>query len=604
MWKKLNLGAKIALTLVFPMAGLLVFSVQGVSDRASTARECRDMGKMAVVTNKLGDLVHELQIERGRSSGYLGSMGKKFSAELPPQRAATDRKIADLKAALHDFEASAFGAGFQRAMEAAVGQLAELGRRREQVTALKVPAPEAIRYYSATIGACLDVITQLARVSRDAGVTRETITYTSFLFAKENMGIERATLSNVFAKNEFAPGMFERAISASAAQDAFLKTFLSLATEGQKTRYASTVRGRAVEEVARMKAVALEHASQGGFGIDADAWFDAMTQKINLMREVENGLGRDLSNSTARIRAAAERALALVSSLTLAMILLSVVCGAMTIRSITRSLKELIGTLGDESEGLTSRAAEVATSSDQLARNATQQAASLEEASASLEEMTASVRASTDQAGRAFALSTKNRAIAEAGVAEARSMTEAMAAIRTSNIGVGQIVTTIDEIAFLTNILALNAAVEAARAGAAGAGFGVVADGVRTLARRSAQAAKESAEKIEDSIARSEQGARMNGRVVQGLEGIVLMARQVDELIAGISAASQQQNRGIEDINRTVVGLRQTTQLNAAGAEESASAATELAAQAGSLEEAAFALALLVGGKHGIGRAA
>ena len=82
------------------------------------------------------------------------------------------------------------------------------------------------------------------------------------------------------------------------------------------------------------------------------------------------------------------------------------------------------------------------------------------------------------------------------------------------------------------------------------------------------------------------------------------MARQVDELIAGISEASQQQNRGIEDINRTVVGLRQTTQLNAAGAEESASAATELDSQAGSLEEAAFALALLVGGKHGIGRAA
>src|SRR5712692_6592511 len=288
MWKKLNLGTKIALTLVFPMAGLLVFSVQGVSERASTARECRDMGKMAVVTNKLGDLVHELQIERGRSSGYLGSMGKKFSAELPPQRAATDRKIADLKAALHDFEASAFGAGFQRAMDGAVGQLAELGRRREQVTALKVPAPEAIRYYSGTIGACLDVITQLARLSRDAGVTRETITYTSFLFAKENMGIERATLSNVFAKNEFAPGMFERAISASAAQDAFLKTFLSLATEEQKIRYASTVRGRAVEEVVRMKAVALERASRGGFGIGADAWFDAMTQKINLMRDVEN----------------------------------------------------------------------------------------------------------------------------------------------------------------------------------------------------------------------------------------------------------------------------------------------------------------------------
>jgi len=187
-------------------------------------------------------------------------------------------------------------------------------------------------------------------------------------------------------------------------------------------------------------------------------------------------------------------------------------------------------------------------------------------------------------------------------VAEARSMTEAMAAIRTSNIGVGQIVTTIDEIAFLTNILALNAAVEAARAGAVGAGFGVVADGVRTLARRSAQAAKESAEKIEESIARSEQGARMNDKVVQGLEGIVLMARQVDQLIEGIAEASQQQNRGIEDINRTVVGIRQTTQLNAAGAEESASAATELDVREGSLHEAASALALLLGGDHGIDR--
>ena len=177
------------------------------------------------------------------------------------------------------------------------------------------------------------------------------------------------------------------------------------------------------------------------------------------------------------------------------------------------------------------------------------------------------------------------------------AMNHAMAAIKASADGIAKIIKTIDEIAFQTNILALNAAVEAARAGEAGAGFAVVAEEVRALAQRSATAARETAEKIEDSIAKSEHGVQISGKVATSLQEIVEKARKVDALVAEIAQASQEQSQGIGQVLTAVTQMDKVTQSNAASAEESASAAEELNAQAMSMDDAVASLQQLVGGQ-------
>ena len=177
------------------------------------------------------------------------------------------------------------------------------------------------------------------------------------------------------------------------------------------------------------------------------------------------------------------------------------------------------------------------------------------------------------------------------------AMASAMDAIKLSSDNIAKIIKTIDEIAFQTNILALNAAVEAARAGEAGAGFAVVAEEVRALAQRSAQAAHETAEKIEDSIGKSQQGIVFSAKVSASLEEILGKARQVDDLIAEIATSSREQSQGIGQISTAVSQMDKVTQTNAAAAEESAAAAQELSAQATTLKSCVQGLLGLVNGR-------
>jgi methyl-accepting chemotaxis protein len=201
-----------------------------------------------------------------------------------------------------------------------------------------------------------------------------------------------------------------------------------------------------------------------------------------------------------------------------------------------------------------------------------------------------------DSANQAKQLANQTRSAAETGATDVHAMNAAMDAIKSSSDNIAKIIKTIDEIAFQTNILALNAAVEAARAGEAGAGFAVVAEEVRALAQRSAQAARETAEKIEDSISKSEHGVQISAKVSTSLNEIVEKARKVDSLVAEIAQASQEQSQGIGQVLTAVTQMDKVTQSNAASAEESASAAEELSAQAATVDDAVTALQELVGG--------
>ncbi len=276
-------------------------------------------------------------------------------------------------------------------------------------------------------------------------------------------------------------------------------------------------------------------------------------------------------------------------------ILTGVAVAVVIITGINRILRNLAHSLGAGSTEVATATAEVASASQILAEGASEQAASLEETSASLEEITSMTKRNADNAESAKALAGQTRTAADRGSGDMTLMTGAMDAIKVSSDNIAKIIRTIDEIAFQTNILALNAAVEAARAGEAGLGFAVVAEEVRALAQRSAQAARETATKIEDSIEKSRQGVHISAKVSSSLTEILDKARKVDDLIAEIATSSREQSQGIGQICIAVTQMDKVTQNTAATAEESASAAEELSAQAENMKESVHQLLCLVG---------
>jgi len=229
---------------------------------------------------------------------------------------------------------------------------------------------------------------------------------------------------------------------------------------------------------------------------------------------------------------------------------------------------------------VTGAAAEINTGSQAVAQGAAEQASSLEEISSNLEQMASMTKQNAGNAHEAKGMSDTARTSAERGVDSMTRLSEAIDRIKSSSDETAKIVKTIDEIAFQTNLLALNAAVEAARAGDAGKGFAVVAEEVRNLAMRSAEAAKSTADLIDESVHNAEDGVTINQEVFTNLAEISEQIRKVTEVMDEIAAASDQQSQGIDQINSAVSQLDQVTQQNAANSEESASAAEELTAQA------------------------
>lgn len=263
-------------------------------------------------------------------------------------------------------------------------------------------------------------------------------------------------------------------------------------------------------------------------------------------------------------------------------------------RSINRRMQAVASAMSADSQKVSAAAAKIAVSSQGLASGAGKQAASLEETASSLEEIASMTRRNSENADKAKSLSSQTRNAGESGAAEMAAMKTAMEDIRLSATNIAKIVKSIDEISFQTNLLALNAAVEAARAGEAGAGFAVVADEVRNLAQRSALAARETAEKINDSVQKSENGVIISSRVAEQFNAILAKAHDVDTLINEIATASSQQSRGIEQVNASVSEIEGITQSNAQEAEASAAAVSELNTQADALKKLAGQMLALV----------
>ena len=249
-------------------------------------------------------------------------------------------------------------------------------------------------------------------------------------------------------------------------------------------------------------------------------------------------------------------------------------------------LTDIVGRIQHAASSINLAATEIATGNSDLSRRTEQQAANLEETAASMEELTSTVRQNAEHARQANQLAIGAHGVASQGGTVVGQVVTTMSAIEASSKKIADIISVIDGIAFQTNILALNAAVEAARAGEQGRGFAVVASEVRTLAQRSAAAAKEIKGLIDDSVGKVGEGSVLVQQAGTTMDEIVTSVQRVTDIMAEISAASQEQSAGIDQVNQTVMQMDETTQQNAALVEEATAAARSMEDQATQLTEA------------------
>jgi len=251
----------------------------------------------------ISNLLHETQKERGATAGYLGSKGKNFTKKLPAQRKLTNKKLAILKSKIRNSDQLSYEAKVN--LNKAIKELRKLNTIREKSSNLNINAKDAISYYTNLNSIFLDTIASITKDAQTPSEARNMLAWYNFIMAKERGGIERAVMSNSFARNKFLPGMKSKFTTLITEQNSFLSSFKKAASPQMVKYYKKTVSGKYVDEVNKMRKIALNATTIGGFGVNASYWFDTITKKINLLKKVDDYLSNELIKS-AKIKLASE----------------------------------------------------------------------------------------------------------------------------------------------------------------------------------------------------------------------------------------------------------------------------------------------------------
>lgn len=342
MMKHIQIKFRILLSLLLPVLGLLWFSGTALVEKSSLSTQMSNLNELAKIAPTVSALVHELQKERGTSALYISSGGLDFKQRLNKQRQVTNKTNESLRSTILTLKFSDYGNGLSTKIKEAQTALTLLKDNRGQVSNLALKVPQMAKYYTTTISKLLTIIEEMVIISPNAKITNAITAYTSLLQAKERSGIERAMGAMGFNSGVFKPNIHKKMIELIAQQDTLIDLFKLNAKPKLVQNLNDTLQGTIINDVERMRKIAIDYPSTGVVGdVTGPYWFDMISKKINLIKEVEDTVAKDLVDQAALVKQGAEDAFNTLLIITIGIILITIVFVTIVVRSITNPIHTL-----------------------------------------------------------------------------------------------------------------------------------------------------------------------------------------------------------------------------------------------------------------------